>query len=41
MTQNEIMQNGGMPFEEENSSFDLMEWVVLWYVFKRVGGYEC
>ena len=37
MTQNEIIQNGGMPFEEENSSFDLMEWVVRiirhWYLF--------
>ena len=37
MTQDEILQNGVMPIEEENSNFDLMEWVVRiirhWYLF--------
>ena len=37
MTQDEILQNGVMPIEDENSNFDLMEWVVRiirhWYLF--------
>ena len=37
MAQEEILQNGAMPVEEENSNFDLMEWVVRiirhWYLF--------
>jgi capsular exopolysaccharide synthesis family protein len=37
MAQEEILQNGTMPVEEENSNFDLMEWVVriirYWYLF--------
>ena len=37
MTQEEILQNGMMPMEEENSNFDLMEWVIRilhhWYLF--------
>ena len=37
MAQNEMTQNGFMPFEEENSNFDIMEWVVRivrhWYLF--------
>ena len=37
MTQDEILQNGAMPLEEENSNFDIMEWVVRiirhWYLF--------
>ena len=41
MTQNEIIQNGNMPFEEENSNFDIMEWVVRilrhWYLFLIAG----
>ena len=41
MTQNEIIQNGSMPFEEENSNFDIMEWVVRilrhWYLFLIAG----
>ena len=35
--QDEILQNGMMPSEEENSNFDIMEWVVRilrhWYLF--------
>ena len=35
--QDEILQNGMMPMEEENSNFDIMEWVVRilshWYLF--------
>ena len=37
MAQEEILQNGGMPFEEEKSSFDILEWVIRilhhWYLF--------
>ena len=37
MAQEEILQNGMMPIEEENSNFDLMEWVIRilhhWYLF--------
>lgn len=37
MTQEELLNNGGMPIEEENSNFDLMEWVFRiihhWYLF--------
>ena len=37
MTQEEILQNGMMPMEEESSNFDLMEWVIRilhhWYLF--------
>ena len=37
MTQDEILQNGGMPLEEEKSNFDLMEWILRiiyhWYLF--------
>ena len=37
MAQDEILQNGAMPLEEENSNFDIMEWVVRiirhWYLF--------
>ena len=37
MTQDEILQNGVLPLEEEKSNFDLMEWVIRiirhWYLF--------
>jgi uncharacterized protein involved in exopolysaccharide biosynthesis len=37
MAQDEVLQNGMTPMEEENSNFDLMEWVVRiihhWYLF--------
>ena len=37
MAQEEVLQNGMMPVEEENSNFDLMEWVIRilhhWYLF--------
>ena len=37
MAQEEVLQNGMMPVEEENSNFDLMEWVICilhhWYLF--------
>ena len=37
MTQEEMIQNGMMPFEEEKSNFNLMEWVIRilrhWYLF--------
>lgn len=37
MTQDEILQNGALPLDEEKSNFDLMEWVLRiiyhWYLF--------
>ena len=37
MTQDEILQNGNLLQEEDNSNFDLMEWVIRiirhWYLF--------
>jgi uncharacterized protein involved in exopolysaccharide biosynthesis len=37
MTQEELLQNGMLPFEEDKSNFNLMEWVVRilrhWYLF--------
>ena len=37
MTQDEILQNGALPLEDEKSNFDLMEWVIRiihhWYLF--------
>lgn len=37
MAQEDVLQNGGMPVEEESSNFDLMEWIQRiihhWYLF--------
>ena len=37
MAQDEILQNGSLPFEEEKSNFDIVEWIFRilrhWYLF--------
>ena len=37
MAQEEMLQNGGLPFEEEKSNFDIVEWIIRilrhWYLF--------